>query len=97
MRYSNFGKHLTKSSLRRAYSSGGTVGKPSPSGELLVENASNVRIITLNRPKVLNALSLTQVRELTQMIKAYHDNKMVKAVVLKGEGGRAFCAGPWKS
>lgn len=93
MRYSNFGKHLTKSSLRRAYSSGGTVGKPSPSGELLVENASNVRIITLNRPKVLNALSLTQVRELTQMIKAYHDNKMVKAVVLKGEGGRAFCAG----
>ena len=68
-------------------------GRLSPSGELIVENQSTLRVVTFNRPKVLNALSLTQVRELTRLVRAYERSNLVKALVFKGEGGKAFCAG----
>ena len=41
----------------------------------------------------MNALSLTMVRELTELVKGYHLNHLAKALVFVGEGGKAFCAG----
>ncbi len=69
------------------------IGALTESGEMKVQNMSTLRMITFNRPKVLNALSLNMVRELTDIIQGYHINHMTKALVFKGAGGKAFCAG----
>ncbi|XP_056863061.1 3-hydroxyisobutyryl-CoA hydrolase 1 isoform X1 [Raphanus sativus] len=60
--------------------------------QILVEEKPSVRILTLNRPKQLNALSLNMVTRLLQLFLAYEDDPTVKLVILKGQG-RAFCAG----
>ncbi|KAG2285968.1 hypothetical protein Bca52824_045572 [Brassica carinata] len=60
--------------------------------KVLVEETSNVRILTLNRPKQLNALSLNMITRLLQLFLAYEEDPSVKLVILKGQG-RAFCAG----
>jgi len=49
--------------------------------------------ITLNRPQVMNAMSLELWRELHQAILALKENRQVKVVVLRGAGSRAFSAG----
>ncbi|KAL0692146.1 hypothetical protein Bca4012_059326 [Brassica carinata] len=58
--------------------------------QVLVEEKSSVRILTLNRPKQLNALSFQMISRLLQLFLAYEEDPSVKLVILKG---RAFCAG----
>ncbi|CAH8282366.1 unnamed protein product [Eruca vesicaria subsp. sativa] len=60
--------------------------------QVLVEETSSVRILTLNRPKQLNALSLNMITRLLQLFLAYEEDPSVKLIILKGQG-RAFCAG----
>jgi len=50
-------------------------------------------VVTLNRPKALNALNLPMVRKLTPLLKTWRDNDLVDKVILKGSGSKAFCAG----
>ncbi|KQZ16755.1 3-hydroxyisobutyryl-CoA hydrolase [Mesorhizobium sp. Root552] len=49
-------------------------------------------VVTLNRPKALNAVTHTMVRALAEALKAWHDDDRVRLVVIRGEG-RAFSAG----
>ncbi|XP_020884832.1 probable 3-hydroxyisobutyryl-CoA hydrolase 3 isoform X2 [Arabidopsis lyrata subsp. lyrata] len=60
--------------------------------QVLVEEKSSVRILTLNRPNQLNALCLNMISRLLQLFLAYEEDPSVKLVILKGQG-RAFCAG----
>ncbi|KAG7568876.1 ClpP/crotonase-like domain superfamily [Arabidopsis thaliana x Arabidopsis arenosa] len=60
--------------------------------QVLVEEKSSVRILTLNRPNQLNALCLDMISRLLQLFLAYEEDPSVKLVILKGQG-RAFCAG----
>ncbi|ESQ31068.1 hypothetical protein EUTSA_v10004415mg [Eutrema salsugineum] len=60
--------------------------------QVLVEEKSSVRILTLNRPKQLNALSFHMISRLLQLFLAHEKDPSVKLVILKGQG-RAFCAG----
>ncbi|CAL9234997.1 unnamed protein product, partial [Arabidopsis halleri] len=60
--------------------------------QVLVEEKSSVRILTLNRPKQLNALCFNMISRLFQLFLAYEEDPSVKLVILKGQG-RAFCAG----
>jgi 3-hydroxyisobutyryl-CoA hydrolase len=57
---------------------------------LLSEVHGNVALVTLNRPKALNALNLDMVRLFAKLIPTWERSA---AVVLKGTGGKAFCAG----
>lgn len=50
-------------------------------------------ILTLNRPRALNALSLAMVRELTARLLRWRDDPRVLAVWLQGAGERGLCAG----
>ncbi|RXG55861.1 3-hydroxyisobutyryl-CoA hydrolase, mitochondrial [Armadillidium vulgare] len=59
--------------------------------EVLFDEIGDVGIATLNRPQVLNALNLNMVQLLYKRLKEW-ENKM-KFVILKGNGGKAFCAG----
>jgi isohexenylglutaconyl-CoA hydratase len=48
--------------------------------------------VTLNRPEVRNAMSLTMVRELVDVLHAAEQDGETRVVVLRGSGGH-FCAG----
>ncbi|XP_022959992.1 3-hydroxyisobutyryl-CoA hydrolase 1-like isoform X1 [Cucurbita moschata] len=60
--------------------------------QVLVEERRFARILTLNRPKQLNAISFTMVSRLLELFSSYETDPSVKLVVVKGKG-RAFCAG----
>lgn len=57
-----------------------------------VEPAPGIRLLTLNRPDKLNALSKALLAELSQLLAGYDANTRVGCVVLTG-AGRAFAAG----
>ncbi len=61
--------------------------------EVLLERRGTAGIITLNRPKALNALTLTMVREMRKSLDSWAADPGVTRVVVKGAGDRAFCAG----
>jgi enoyl-CoA hydratase len=57
------------------------------------ENKDGILIITVDRPKVLNALNAQTVEEIGQAFDAARDDASVKAVILTGGGEKAFVAG----
>ncbi|MGA0571175.1 enoyl-CoA hydratase/isomerase family protein [Variovorax sp. VNK109] len=65
--------------------------------EVVCEVQGRVGLITLNRPKALNALSLDMVRALTAALLQWQDDPQVLAVAVRGQGREgpfgAFCAG----
>ena len=50
-------------------------------------------IVTIDRPKVLNALNAQTVEEIRQAFAAARDDENVKAVIVTGGGEKAFVAG----
>ncbi|WP_189052591.1 enoyl-CoA hydratase/isomerase family protein [Aliidongia dinghuensis] len=64
-----------------------------PPDEVLVETRGRLGIVTLNRPKALNALSLGMIRALDQALAAFAAEAAVDAVLIRGAGEKAFCAG----
>lgn len=61
--------------------------------EVLAEVRNHVGHLTLNRPAGLNAITLEMVRSLSRQLQAWADDPTVYAVVLRGAGEKAFCAG----
>jgi len=59
---------------------------------ILCETKGRVAIITLNRPKALNALNSQLVRELADALKGYEKDDNIGAIVLTGSE-KAFAAG----
>jgi 2-(1,2-epoxy-1,2-dihydrophenyl)acetyl-CoA isomerase len=60
---------------------------------ILFEQADGVAIITLNRPQVLNALSMPLTLELDEAITRCEEDDDVKVVLVTGAGEKAFSAG----
>ena len=56
------------------------------------ERRGSVALLTLDRPKALNALDSATLEELTRQVEGIAADRSVRAVVLTGEG-RAFAAG----
>ena len=61
--------------------------------EVFFEVKGTLGLITLNRPKALNALTLSMVREIHPQLKKWENDSSVKNVLIKAEGEKAFCAG----
>ena len=61
--------------------------------DVLSEVRNHIGHLTLNRPAGLNAITLDMVRLLTAQLQAWADDPQVYAVVLRGAGEKAFCAG----
>ncbi|XP_048479176.1 3-hydroxyisobutyryl-CoA hydrolase, mitochondrial [Plutella xylostella] len=59
--------------------------------DVLFKTYKNAGIITLNRPKALNALNLSIVNKLLRQLQDWENTKT--AVIIKGAGDKAFCAG----
>jgi enoyl-CoA hydratase len=60
---------------------------------ILTERTGAVATVTVNRPKVLNALNSQTVEALTSVLIDLQKDDEVRAVVLTGAGDRAFIAG----
>jgi enoyl-CoA hydratase len=65
----------------------------SDEAEVLFSRAGVAGVITLNRPKALNALTLGMVRAIHPQLKAWAADDAVKLVIIEGAGEKAFCAG----
>jgi enoyl-CoA hydratase/carnithine racemase len=59
---------------------------------ILYESDETVALVTMNRPKKYNALSLDHMRELVSCLKAIGEDRETSIVVLRGNGP-GFCAG----
>jgi enoyl-CoA hydratase len=64
-----------------------------PYETLIVERDHAVATVTLNRPKVLNALNQRTIDELAQAIDELDADAAIRAIILTGAGDRAFVAG----
>lgn len=60
---------------------------------ILVEREERVGIVTLNRPKELNALNFTLVNELANALEEFDRDEGIRCIVLTGAGEKAFAAG----
>lgn len=80
------------------------INKIDAAGDVLTERRGHAGLITLNRPKALNALSLPMVRALLGILRAWRDDPDVQVVAIRGSNkiGRpgtpeslfgGFCAG----
>ncbi|KAH6930159.1 hypothetical protein HPB50_011076 [Hyalomma asiaticum] len=64
------------------------------SSDVLLEKVGNKGVITLNRPKALNALSLEMIRQIYPVLKKWDTDPEMKMVIIKAApGSKAFCAG----
>ena len=60
--------------------------------EIIFTVKSSTGIITLNRPKALNALNLSMAEQFSYKLKEWEEDDKIKRVLLQGEG-KHFCAG----
>lgn len=61
--------------------------------EVFFEVKESLGLITLNRPKALNALTLSMVRKIHPKLKEWENDSSIKYVLIKAQGEKAFCAG----
>lgn len=60
---------------------------------IILEKEENLAIITINRPKALNALNQDVLQELSAAVDQVEQDEQVKAVIITGAGEKAFVAG----
>ena len=63
------------------------------SDNLLIDRDAGVGTITINRPRVLNALNTQTLDDLRRAILAFRHDGDVRAVIITGSGDKAFIAG----
>ncbi len=60
---------------------------------LLVEVKNSTLVITINREKSLNSLSMETTKELQDVFDDFEDNQQIRGVIITGAGTKAFVAG----
>jgi len=65
----------------------------SEADEILLDRHGALAIVTINRPQTLNALTLYNYRQIDPALRDWGADPSVQAVVVRGAGDRAFCAG----
>ncbi len=60
---------------------------------IVVETADHIAVVTINRPKVLNALDVPTLLELETAFERVERDDNVRVIIITGAGERAFVAG----
>lgn len=60
---------------------------------ILIERREAIAIVTINRPKKLNALNKETIAELHSAFVSLDEDKSVRAIIVTGSGEKAFIAG----
>src|SRR5436305_6951805 len=58
-----------------------------------IEKKNKIAYVTIDRPKVLNALNMATMQELHQVFTELKDDREIRVVILTGGGEKAFVAG----
>ncbi|XP_033086742.1 3-hydroxyisobutyryl-CoA hydrolase, mitochondrial isoform X1 [Trachypithecus francoisi] len=61
--------------------------------DVLLEKKGCAGVITLNRPKILNTLTLNMIRQIYSQLKKWEQDPETFLIIIKGAGEKAFCAG----
>ncbi|MBB3065722.1 enoyl-CoA hydratase/isomerase family protein [Limibacillus halophilus] len=61
--------------------------------EILFRRSGALGVITLNRPKALNSLTLGMIREFDRQLREWRQDSSLAVVAIEGAGEKAFCAG----
>lgn len=61
--------------------------------DLLIEKENQIALVTINRPKVLNALNAELIRQLSLAFGNLEKENDVQVIILTGSGEKAFVAG----
>jgi enoyl-CoA hydratase/carnithine racemase len=72
---------------------GRTPAAAAADAEIVCDIRNRIAFITLNRPAALNALSFAMIGELGALLQRCADDAGIHAVLLRGAGDKAFCAG----
>ena len=59
---------------------------------MIPDNEKKIASLSLNRPKVHNAINLEMIREIWKVVDELNENQDVRAVILTGIG-KSFCSG----
>jgi enoyl-CoA hydratase/carnithine racemase len=70
-----------------------TPAYPDHLDNLLLDRADAIAVVTVNRPKVLNALNAPTLDELRRTILALKHDEHVRSVIITGAGEKSFIAG----
>ena len=60
---------------------------------LAVERKDPLVVVTVNRPKVLNALNRKTLEELMSVLNEYREDESLRVMILTGAGEKSFVAG----
>jgi enoyl-CoA hydratase len=60
---------------------------------IIVHSADHIAVVTINRPKVLNALDIPTLLELESAFERIEHDDEVRVIIITGAGERAFVAG----
>nr|XP_044624498.1 3-hydroxyisobutyryl-CoA hydrolase, mitochondrial isoform X4 [Equus asinus] len=69
------------------------MSKHTDAAEVLLERKGCAGVITLNRPKLLNTLTVGMIRQIYTQLKKWEQDPETFLIIIKGAGGKAFCAG----
>lgn len=61
--------------------------------DVLTGRTGALGLIALNRPRIINSLSLPMVRQIEAALDGFEEDASIAAVLVTGEGERGFCAG----
>ncbi len=61
--------------------------------DIVFERDAGLAIVTLNRPRALNALTYPMVQEMTRQLEKWMSDPDVRVVMIRGAGERGLCAG----
>ncbi|KAI9283540.1 ClpP/crotonase-like domain-containing protein [Umbelopsis sp. AD052] len=61
--------------------------------EIITKSQLAARHLIMNRPKRLNALNWNMINAMKPQLEAWENSDLAKVVLLKGSGGKGFCAG----
>jgi len=70
-----------------------TTAKPVLSRTLATGSGHKIGVLTLNAAAAMNAVDLTMVNLIDRQLERWQDDPQVVAVVMRGAGDKAFCAG----
>ncbi len=68
-------------------------GPEVPTDDVLFERRGRLGVVTLNRPKAVNALTAGMASAMLEQLTRWADDDAVQAVLVRGAGDRGLCAG----
>eukprot|EP00118_Oscarella_pearsei_P005529 m.25485 g.25485 ORF g.25485 m.25485 type:complete len:326 (+) comp28817_c0_seq2:304-1281(+) len=91
IRLAQISRHLTP----RYHATSRMLSQSSDGGEddVWLQRRGNGAVITLNRPKALNAFNQSMARKIYPQLNLWEADENVGIVLIKGTGDKAFCAG----